>query len=299
LKKSSSSNSSVAKGLQKATNSGDEQKDENLVKNDKQTVEMLSMMKTYIQTGKIVVMKGIDELYGSLYDLFNQKYIERNGEKWCYLYYGDEKPKAQVHPEFKCIVIIHDDSMSAMNEESNQGLSSSNSDNTQISTLKSGEMEIKQPAPFLNRFEKYRLKMVDVISEAQCENLKTVLEEALRLSEGLESRFVSLNLEMICSIIVSMEDISDIDLINNPFAEGNEAIEESKYFGKLLRLTTSNYLLAQGDKISRPKIEAFKEAHPFDSILSLMKTFDEDYLKLRKSFVFTFSSTFSLERVLK
>lgn len=75
------------------------------------------MMKTYIQTGKIVVMKGIDELYGSLYDLFNQKYIERNGEKWCYLYYGDEKPKAQVHPDFKCIVIIHDDSMSSMNEE--------------------------------------------------------------------------------------------------------------------------------------------------------------------------------------
>lgn len=160
-------------------------------------------------------------------------------------------------------------------------------------------MEIKQPAPFLNRFEKYRLKMVDVISETQCSNLKVVLEEALRLSEGLESRFVSLNLEMICSIIVSMEDISDEALVNNPFSEANEEIEQSKYFDKLLRLTTSNYLLAQGDKINRPKIESFKAAHPFDSILSLMKTYDEDYLKLRKAFVFTFSSTFSLERVLK
>jgi hypothetical protein len=77
---------------------------------------MLSMMKTYIQTGKIVVMKGIDELYGSLYDLFNQKYVERDGEKWCYLYYGDERPKAKVHKDFKCVVIIDDESKSHFDE---------------------------------------------------------------------------------------------------------------------------------------------------------------------------------------
>ena len=62
--------------------------------NEHETVEMLSMMKTYIQNGYIVVMKNINELFGSLYDLFNQKYIEREGKKYCYLYYGDEKPRA-------------------------------------------------------------------------------------------------------------------------------------------------------------------------------------------------------------
>lgn len=77
--------------------------------NDHETTEMLSMMKTYIQNGYIVVMKNIDELFGSLYDLFNQKYIEREGKKYCYLYYGDEKPRAQVHPDFKCIIIMEED----------------------------------------------------------------------------------------------------------------------------------------------------------------------------------------------
>ena len=132
------------------------------------------MMKTYIQNGYIVVMKNINELFGSLYDLFNQKYIERDGQKYCYLYYGDEKPKASVHPDFRCIVIIEDDP-----------------------NIRGANAEIEQPAPFLNRFEKYRLKIIDILNESQIGNLKVVVDKGIEMSGGLESRFVGLNIEML------------------------------------------------------------------------------------------------------
>lgn len=47
-KKSSSFNKGLSSTMKKAMNMGDEEKDENQIRSDKETVEMLSMMKTYI-----------------------------------------------------------------------------------------------------------------------------------------------------------------------------------------------------------------------------------------------------------
>ena len=298
------SNNGMASGMKKAVNSGDEEKDESQIRTDKETVEMLSMMKTYIQTGKIVVMKGIDALYGSLYDLFNQKYIERDGEKWCYLYYGDEKPKAKVHPDFKCVVIIDEEQSRSLEEslqETNTGQGSANQDNLQPqnnekNTRQSGELEIKQPAPFLNRFEKYRLKIADVLSEDQCNNLKEVLDTAIEMSNGLESRFTNLNIEMLSSIVVTRESISDQAKNFNPFEEVNDKITKSDYVKTLTKLTTSNYLFSQGADISKDIVVKFKEAHPYDNLSELIVEYDKNYSSLKKNCVFTFSSTFELDK---
>ena len=54
-------------------------------------IELLSTLKNYITGGYIVIMKNLDELYGSLYDLFNQKYSQWGQKKACFLYYGESK----------------------------------------------------------------------------------------------------------------------------------------------------------------------------------------------------------------
>lgn len=226
------------------------------------------------------------------------------------MYYGDERPKAKVHKDFKCIVIIDDDSRSYFDQERELELSISNSqkeehvknnlilENKELNLKKSGEIEIKQPAPFLNRFEKYRLKIVDVLSEQQCENLIEVLNAAMVISNGLESRFVGMNIEMISSIVVRREDVADQENNYNPFDEKNEHISKEKYMKFLNKLTTSNYLLSQGDQMSQKKVLEFKNAHPYSSLTDLMETYDENYNVLRKNSVYTFSSTFSLDQAI-
>ena len=241
----------------------------NSTNTEKETVEMLSMMKTYIQNGYIVVMKNINELFGSLYDLFNQKYFEREGNKYCNLYYGDEKPRAMVHPDFKCIVIIGED----------EGLSGA-------------QAEISQPAPFLNRFEKYRLRIVDVLRYDQIHKLKEILKMGSDMSRGLESRLVCFNIEMLSSIIMTAEVDED-----NPFAEQRDV--RKVYMERLNRLTTSNYLLSQGKSVNKLKVAKFKQYHPYDSLVGLMSAYHKSLEKKIKTTVFTFSSTFSLEKCLK
>ena len=41
------------------------------VRGRENSIELLSTLKGYISLGYVVVMKNLDELYGSLYDLFN------------------------------------------------------------------------------------------------------------------------------------------------------------------------------------------------------------------------------------
>lgn len=71
-------------------------------------IELLSTLKNYITGGYIVIMKNLDELYGSLYDLFNQKYSQWGQKKACFLYYGESKQRVVVSPNFKCIVLMGD-----------------------------------------------------------------------------------------------------------------------------------------------------------------------------------------------
>ena len=102
-------------------------------------LELFSNIKSYISLGHFIIMKNLDELYGSLYDLFNQKFTEVDGRKYCYLYFGESKHRVEVHPKFNCIILV--------NAETGKS---------------AAEIEVSQPAPFLNRFEKYYLKVSDV-----------------------------------------------------------------------------------------------------------------------------------------
>jgi hypothetical protein len=122
-------------------------------------------MKSYISLGYVVVMKNLDELYGSLYDLFNQKYMEVDGRQYCYLYYGENKHRVEVHPDFKAIVIL-----SA--EKELEGL----------------DVELEQPAPFLNRFEKFFLRISNILTEKKIEELIMLRNHIKKSVRGYSSR---------------------------------------------------------------------------------------------------------------
>lgn len=83
---------------------------------------------------QVLILKDLDDIYGSLYDMLNQNYTIVQGKKHCRVALGPfSNPTCEVNDEFKCIVIIDE----------------FNVENTD--------------PPFLNRFEKQLYLLKDIL----------------------------------------------------------------------------------------------------------------------------------------
>ncbi|XP_051851384.1 E3 ubiquitin-protein ligase RNF213 [Antechinus flavipes] len=116
----------------------------------------INRVKVCMETGKMVVLLNLQNLYESLYDALNQYYVHLGGQKYVDLGLGTHRVKCRVHPDFRLIVI----------EEK--------------------EVVYKQfPIPLINRLEKHYLDINTVLEKWQ----KTIVEE---LQTWVEN-FISVN----------------------------------------------------------------------------------------------------------
>jgi hypothetical protein len=239
------------------------------------TVDLMATMKTYITLGYVVIMKNLDDLYASLYDLFNQKYVEMSGQKMCYLYYGEFKQRIQVHPNFKCIVIVGAD------EE-----------------MTRADLETNQPAPFLNRFEKYFLRVSNVLSHHSLQRLLNLKKKAIELTEGSARMALSITTDLISSLCLTDDilDTAEEAKASEMKVEDEEDIPDSS-FEKLMQMTTSNFLLK--NEFPMKQRRKFKIAHKYTDIGMVLQD-----LRSKPGFkmcLFTFSSAMvsGLDELLK
>ena len=110
----------------------------------------------------ILILKDLESIYGSLYDMLNQNYAVVGNRKNCRVALGAySNPMCQVNDGFRCIVLIDQH-----------------------------KVDFSDP-PFLNRFEKQLLRFSDVLDEKQ-QNVIVELRhwvEGMSTVEGLESHF--------------------------------------------------------------------------------------------------------------
>ena len=101
-------------------------------------IQILSDIILYLEKGVSITLRGHEKLYPSLYDLFNQSFVFSGGKRRCRIALGALfNPNCLVHDNFHCTII--------MDEK---------------------EME-EQDAPFLNRFEKHYLSLMNILNEDQ------------------------------------------------------------------------------------------------------------------------------------
>jgi hypothetical protein len=200
--------------------------------------DMLSYLKTYISSGYTIVMKNLDKLYGGLYDLFNQKFKESGGKLSCTLYYGESKHNVIVNPEFKCVVILP----------------------TNSATRNSKDIEKLQPAPFLNRFEKYYIHLSKLLEPEVFSKIMYTRQLANRLSDGKTSCMPGLTIDLITSAVVNES------MINDPFASPPT---NSEILENLIKVCTSNFMLNRF--LTGDQIEAYNKIHSKTTIFSLCK----------------------------
>lgn len=101
---------------------------------DEYNYRILNRIILCMEQPQVLILKDLDDIYGSLYDMLNQNYSIVQGKKHCRVALGPfSNPTCEVNDKFKCIVIIDE----------------SNIENTD--------------PPFLNRFEKQQYFLKDIL----------------------------------------------------------------------------------------------------------------------------------------
>lgn len=101
---------------------------------DEYNCRVLNKIILCMEQPQVLILKDLDDIYGSLYDMLNQNYTIVQGKKHCRVALGPySNPTCEVNDDFKCIVVIDE----------------SNIKNTD--------------PPFLNRFEKQQYLLRDIL----------------------------------------------------------------------------------------------------------------------------------------
>nr|XP_024402110.1 uncharacterized protein LOC112295119 isoform X3 [Physcomitrium patens] len=126
--------------------------------NDDYAYMMLSNIILHMEHGRHIVLKGVERIWSSLYDMLNQHYITVGGRQNCRIAIGAfSNPMCYVHENFRCIAVVDQDQVESLDP------------------------------PFLNRFEKQVLTWESVLSPEQRENvlfLKKWVKAMACTSEG-------------------------------------------------------------------------------------------------------------------
>lgn len=99
---------------------------------------ILSRIILCMEQGYVLILRDLENVYGSLYDMLNQNYTIIGKKKHCRVALGHySNPICHVSEDFRCIVLVDENKVD------------------------------KSDPPFLNRFEKQYLKFTDVVSSTE------------------------------------------------------------------------------------------------------------------------------------
>ena len=123
-----------------------------------QKINTIAAIRHSVGEGHTVLMSQTDDIHESFYDLFNQRFRciddpEKGPRYYTNISIGAHLKPSRVHPNFQCVVVMK-------------------------------ESEIRQtPAPFLNRFEKYRITYTCFMEAALSQlgpGMETVLKSVIK-----------------------------------------------------------------------------------------------------------------------
>lgn len=139
-----------------------------------------------MESGSVLVLKDLDNIYGSLYDMLNQNYTEVGHKKNCRIALGPySNPMCQVDNNFRCLVLVDEQ-----------------------------KIDYTDP-PFLNRFEKQLLRFQDIIDD----NGKSMIRDLDKWIDDFSSipklpfqrehAFAGLNADTVPSLVYMLSDETD------------------------------------------------------------------------------------------
>ena len=129
------------------------------LKSEEYTIKVLNKIQVHMESKNILILKNLESVYPSLYDLFNQNFRVVSNKNYARLAVGSSTNTfSYVDNNFRCIINVDNDKI---NEE--------------------------EP-PFLNRFEKHIISFEYLLSKELIkisEKIKIILDEMIQAYEGI------------------------------------------------------------------------------------------------------------------
>ena len=237
--------------------------------NEEYALKVLNKIQAHMENGNILIMKDLESVYPSMYDLFNQNFTVLSNKNYARLAVGSSvNTFSFVNDKFRCIVSVD------LNQINNEEV------------------------PFLNRFEKHIMSFEYLLSKEQiveCEKIKSNLDELVKFKEA---EFKAINYDL--SKLLINCNIDEIEaLMYKAIKKGKKGEEISDYILGKIALTLPQ------DIIINMKCSGFKRKnlYYYEKLLDLYgkgeHTNFANYLKTinrNKNVVYTFSN--SLENIL-
>jgi hypothetical protein len=180
----------------------------NGIKRKEDYVKVLFQIEMMIKEGYTLVLKNMDEIYGCLFDLFNQSYIDNGDTKLCHMFINNQSRKITVHDDFKCIILMEP-------EDSQSKLIGS---------------EKKQVPPFLNRFEKHRLEFKDLLEPQVIKRLEAEVNTYFPEKDEKTTLKYQKLIHNLSKDLIYSKGIKNNDLLNSKF---DEKLTLGKYYSEL------------------------------------------------------------------
>ena len=137
-------------------------------KSESYTEEILYKIQMQMENEVILILKGLEIIYPSLYDLFNQNFSEFNGNKYAKISFSNNQSTSLINNNFKVVVLV---------------------DKQMI------EFEDK---PFLNRFEKHVISFENILPQKYVRLVNDInkkIEEMINYESNDEKKNLKINLK--------------------------------------------------------------------------------------------------------
>ena len=153
-----------------------------------------SLIKYIMETDNILILRDLDMIYPSLYDLFNQNFNVMGEKRFARIAFEYAKISSEVNKDFHCIVIVNTNQIK----------------------------DLKLDPPFLNRFEKHIVRFKLLLEEKDIEIAKKISEYLDIISSFNHEKKLKIDLEKL--LINGKEGL--IFKIKNEFIKSKVELED-------------------------------------------------------------------------
>ena len=227
------------------------------------TLKMINKIQIQMEKNVLLILKDLDSVYPSLYDLFNQNFTVVSEKNYARLSVGySNNTFSLVNDKFKCIVIVNEEDIS------------------------------EQDPPFLNRFEKHIIdfeylldnKLVNLSEKIM--NIKKNLQEikllnGKKLSYDISKLFINYNKEEIQGIIyyLSLKNKSEEDIENFIFKKISMVLPQDVILMMKFSENVNKF------RNAHDKIIKYYNEHNHTNLISHLKNMEKN-----KNIIYTFSN---------
>ena len=235
----------------------------NDIKSGRYSEEILNKIKYIMETDNILILRDLDIIYPSLFDLFNQNFTCMGDKKFARIAFEYAKISSEVNPNFRVIIIVN-----------------------QIKIE-----ELKLDPPFLNRFEKHIINFRMLLTEKDIQISNKLMEYFGIISSYNNNKKLKLDLE---KIMINCERHSIEGLIykiKNDESTERESKIVKKIFEKIVPTFCQDIIASI---ISSKMNKKFQDYN--DMVLKIYQeikcvNFESFFkkIKLRRNIIYTFS----------